>query len=334
MKKTLNILKYLFFFGIGIFLFSLVYKEYDIRTFLTELNDLKWGWILFSLFLGVLSHISRAVRWNMLIKPLGFEPKTYNTFFSVMIMYATNLVIPRGGELARCTVLSRYEKIPFGKLVGTVVTERATDTLLLMILVFVTIFSQIGVFRQFIVENPEIGGAFEFLLNPWFWVLAFILGTGGLFILYKNRDRFRKIKIIDKVFQLLNNFFDGIKSIKQLEHPWFYIGHSIFIYIMYFLMMYVVFFSFEPTQNMTFIAGLTAFIMGGLAMLAPVQGGIGAWHFMVLNTLALYGLDKMHGKDFALISHTSMNLMLLVFGGLSFILLPLLNHNKNKQRSS
>jgi uncharacterized protein (TIRG00374 family) len=269
----------------------------------------------------------------MLIKPMGFEPKTYNTFFSVMIMYATNLVIPRGGELARCTVLSRYEKIPFGKLVGTVVTERATDTLILMLLVIITIFSQIGVFRQFIVENPEVGGVFEFLLNPWFWILAFTAGISGLALFYKNRNRLRKIKLFHKIFELLNNFFDGIKSIKQLESPLLYIWHSVFIYLLYFLMMYVVFFSFEPTENLTLIAGLTAFIMGGLAMLAPVQGGIGAWHFMVLNTLALYGLDKMDGKDFALISHTSMNLMLLILGGLSFILLPVFNHKKKGQKA-
>lgn len=328
MKKALNVLKYLFFFAIGIFLFSWVYKEYDLNEFMETLHGIKWGWIILSIIIALLSHLSRAIRWNMLIRPLGFKPKLVNTFFSVMILYATNLIIPRGGEITRCTILSRYEKIPFGKLVGTVVIERTTDTLILMILVFATVFLQIGVFKQFMINNPEFGQNFGFIFTVWFWVIAFIAGIGGLYIIWKLRNILRKIKIVEKLFDLLYNFFEGLKSIKKLEKPWAFLGHSIFIYLMYFLMMYSVFFSYEPTQNIGPLAGLTAFIMGGLAMLMPVQGGIGAWHFMVIETLSIYGLDKLYGQDFALISHTSMNLMILIAGGISFILLPFFNRKK------
>ncbi len=292
------------------------------------LHGIKWGWIILSIIIALLSHLSRAIRWNMLIRPLGFKPKLVNTFFSVMILYATNLIIPRGGEITRCTILSRYEKIPFGKLVGTVVIERTTDTLILMILVFATVFLQIGVFKQFMINNPEFGQNFGFIFTVWFWVIAFIAGIGGLYIIWKLRNILRKIKIVEKLFDLLYNFFEGLKSIKKLEKPWAFLGHSIFIYLMYFLMMYSVFFSYEPTQNIGPLAGLTAFIMGGLAMLMPVQGGIGAWHFMVIETLSIYGLDKLYGQDFALISHTSMNLMILIAGGISFILLPFFNRKK------
>lgn len=332
MKKALNIFKYIFFLTLGVFLFSRVYKEFNINEFGHALKDLKWSWIILSLVFSLLSHLSRALRWNMLIRPMGHNPRVMNTFFSVMIMYATNLVIPRGGELARCTVLSRNEKIPFGKLVGTVVTERATDTLILLILVFVSIFSQIGVFKQFISNNPDFGKNIEIILSPWFWITLVILGIGSLLAIWKSRNQLKKIKIIAKVFELLYNFFEGIKSVRKLEHPGRYIAHSIFIYIMYYLMMYVVFFSYAPTEHIGPIAGLTAFIMGGLAMLVPVQGGIGAWHFMVIETLAIYGLDKGFGQDFALISHTSMNVMLLVFGGICLILLPILNRNKKQNQ--
>lgn len=330
MKKTLNTLKYILFFGVGIFLFSRVYKEFDLSEFANTLHNIKWGWIILSLFFGILSHLSRAIRWNMLIRPLGFEPKVSNTFLSVMIMYATNLIIPRGGELARCTVLSRYEKIPFSKLVGTVVTERATDTIILLVLVFVTVFSQIGIFKQFVENNPEFGNNFGFIFTLWFWIAAFVIGIGGLLAIWKLRNHLRRVKIISKLFDLLYNFFEGIKSIKKLKNPLQFIMHSVFIYGMYFLMMYVVFLSYEPTENMGFAAGLTAFIMGGLAMLMPVQGGIGAWHFMVIETLSIYGIDKVSGQDFALISHTSMNLMLLIVGGVSFVLLPMLNRKRNR----
>lgn len=325
MKKHLSKIKYIIFLAIGIFLFSRVYKGYDLTGFLHTIKDLKWGWIILSLVFGLLSHLSRAIRWNMLIRPLGYKPKTINTFFSVMIMYATNLVIPRGGEIARCTVLSKNEKIPFSKLVGTVVTERATDTVLLLILVAISVFSQIGVFKQFIENNPDFGGNFGFLLSPYFWLISALIGFGSLFLIWRTREQLKKVKLIAKLFDLLFNLFEGVKSIRNLEHAGRYIAHSVFIYIMYYFMMYAVFFSYAPTEHIGPLAGLTAFIMGGLAMLMPVQGGIGPWHFMVIETLAIYGLDKSYGQDFALISHTSMNLMLLLVGGICFILLPIIN---------
>lgn len=325
MKKLLNILEYLAFFSIGVVLFYYVYKGLGVDKISQELKNLTWGWVWLSFVFAILSHLSRAIRWNMLIAPLDHKPRTINTFLSIMIMYATNLIIPRGGELARCTILSRHEKIPFGKLVGTVVIERATDTLILMILVFITIFSQINVFKTFVANNPEFEHTFGFLFSIWFWIIGALVGFGSLILIWINRKRLKNIKFVGKLIELLNNFFQGIISIKNLKHPGRYIFHSIFIYVMYFLMMYVIFFSFKPTEHMSMLAGLTAFIMGGLAMLAPVQGGIGAWHFMVLETLAIYGLDKTDGKIFALISHTSMNLLLLVIGALSFIILPIVN---------
>ncbi len=328
MDKIKTIIKYLFFLGIGIFLFSRVYKEYDLTGFMVTLKGLKWGWVFLSLIIGLLSHLSRAIRWNMLIEPLGYNSKLYNTYLSVLILYATNLIIPRGGELARCTILSRYEKIPFGKLVGTVVTERATDTLLLLILVVSTIFSQIGVFKQFMENNPAFGQNFGFIFSAWFWILSILIGISSLVAFWKLRYHLKKIKFISKIYDLLFNFFEGIKSIRNLKNPGRYILHSLLIYVFYFLMMYVVFYAYEPTNNLTMLAGLTAFIMGGLAMLMPVQGGIGAWHFMVIETLSIYGLSKVHGQDYALISHTSMSLMILIAGAVSFMLLPILNRKK------
>lgn len=329
MHKILNTLKYLFFLSIGIFVFLKLYKEYDLTEFMDTMKELSWGWIVLSFVFAILSHLSRAIRWNMLIKPtIGFQPKLMKTFFAVMILYVTNLIIPRGGEIARCSVLSKYEKIPFGKLVGTVVTERATDTLLLFILVFITIFFQIGIFNQFIENNPEFGQNFGFFFTTWFWLLAALISITGILVIWKLRRKLRSIKIINTIFDMLYNFFEGIKSIRKLEKPGTYIFHSIFIYIMYFLMMYVVFLAYTPTKSVGLITGLTTFIMAGLAMLAPVQAGIGAWHFMVIETLHIYGINKLYAKEFALISHTSMNLLLLILGGLCFILLPFIYRKK------
>lgn len=330
-KKTL---KYILFPAIGVFIFLWVYKSYDLQDFGKTLSELKWIWIILSLFLGLLSHLSRAIRWNMLIKTMDYSPKIANTFLSVIIMYATNLIIPRGGEIARCTSLSQYEKISIGKLLGTVVTERAIDVVILFFIVVFTIFTQIGVFREFLINNPKFGEKLSFLFSGKFWITATVTGLIFLFVVWKYRHKIMKIKWISRFLNLFLNFFEGIKSIRHLKNPLGFIAHSVFIYVMYFFMFYVVFFSYLPTKDMSYLSAFTTFIMGSLAMLAPVQGGLGAWHFMVIETLFLFGLDKEFGRNLALISHTSMNLMLLIVGAIAFFLLPIINKNSKKNSSS
>lgn len=332
-KKISKILKYTLFPAIGIFIFLWVYKSYDLKDFGKTLSELKWIWVILSLVLGLLSHLSRAMRWNMLIKTMEYSPKIANTFLSVIIMYATNLIIPRGGEIARCTSLSQYEKIPIGKLLGTVVTERAIDVVILFFMLVFTIFSQIGVFKEFLINNPEFGKKLNFLFSAQFWIMATLAGLTLLFVSWKYRHKVMKIKWIAHFFNLFFNFFEGIKSIRHLKKPLIFIAHSLFIYVMYFFMFYVVFFSYLPAKDMSYLSAFTTFIMGSLAMLAPVQGGLGAWHFMVIETLFLFGLDKEFGRNLALISHTSMNLMLLIVGAIAFFLLPIINKQSKKNSS-
>lgn len=194
-KKIINILKYIFFLAIGIFVFLWVYREYNLNSFFKTLTQLKWSWILLSIILGLLSHFSRAIRWNMLIKTLNYSPKIINTFLSVIIMYATNLIIPRGGELARCSILSRYEKIPFGKLVGTVVTERATDMLIIILMLLISITSQLGIFKQFLANNPKLENNFKFLFSFNFWIVVFSLSVILLFLIWRFRHKLKKLNL-------------------------------------------------------------------------------------------------------------------------------------------
>jgi glycosyltransferase 2 family protein len=314
MKKILNILKYLLFLTIGAALFYYVYKGTDIGKLQQELKTIHWGWIWLSLLFSILSHVSRALRWNMLIEPLGYKTNSFRSFCSVMAMYFTNLIIPRGGELARCTLLSRTEKIPFTTLVGTVVVERATDTLLLFILMLITLLLQIDIFNHFLANNPDFGSKLGILLSPWLWIIVATIGLGSLVLLWRYRIQIKQIRFLYPILSLIQKFVWGLKSVGKLEKPLLYVAHSLFIYLMYFLMMYVVFFSYDPTKNMSIVAGLAAFIMGSLAMLAPVQAGVGAWHFMIFETLALYGLDRTDGKVFALLCHTSTNFLALILG--------------------
>ncbi len=338
-RKILNILKYLAFLATGIFVFWWVYKDEPISTYKTVFGNLNFFWIGVSVVLNILSQISRAMRWNMLIKPLGYSPRLANSYFSVVLLYFVNLLIPRAGEVFRCTVMTRYEKIPFVKLAGTVFVERMADFITLMLLAVIIIASQFNVFISFFDAHPEMKGK----LTALFSMQNLVIAVGVLTILFlaflvfnryiRQKKAEKENKFIKKLKLIKRHFLDGIRSIANLQNKWLFIGHTLFIFVMWLFMLYVIFYAFEPTAHLTLQTGMITFLMGGLAMLAPVQGGIGPWHFMVYETLFIYGIDKADGKIFALIAHTSTNLIYLVLGLVAFIVLPLINA-KRKQKDS
>jgi uncharacterized protein (TIRG00374 family) len=248
-----------------------------------------------------------------------------------MIMYFVNLLLPRAGEVFRCTILGRYEKIPFAKLAGTVFVERLADLITMMLLAVVIFLSQIGIFLSFFDAHPALKMN---LLRLFSWRNV-ILGCSVIVLLllaYILFNRYYRLKSSEKTYPLIKrirlirqNFVSGIRSIAQLENKWLFIGHTLFIFVMWLFMLYVIFLAYEPTSHLSLRSGMVTFLMGGLAMLAPVQGGIGPWHFMVYETLFLYGIDKADGKVFALIAHATTNLIYLFFGLIALLIIPMIN---------
>ena len=331
-QNTLKILKFLSFFLLGILLFWLVYKDQDINRIKSILsNEVNYFWIIVSVFLGLLSHISRTIRWNLMIEPLGHKPRPLNTFLAVMIGYLMNLALPRMGEISRCGVLSRYEKIPFTKLVGTVVLERLIDVLMLLLLLVIVVITQFGHLVEFLNNNPQVQDKLGKLMRSPILPIALIL----LFlIIWLTRHKIKGSGAVKKLTGLMNQFIEGFKSIRNIKNKGSFIFHSVFIWVLYYLMLYCVFFSFEFTSHLTPLAGLTIFVLGSFGMIAPVQGGIGAWHFMVIEGLSLYGIDKADGQVFALVAHGSTTIMLIVFGLVSLLVLPFINERKEKALSA
>jgi uncharacterized protein (TIRG00374 family) len=339
-KKILNVFKYFVFLAIGVLVFWWVYKDEPLDKYKTAFKDLNYLWIIVSILFSVLAQISRAMRWNMLIKPLGYKPRLYNSYLSVLILYFVNLILPRAGEVFRCTILSRYENIPFVKLAGTVFVERMADLITLMFLAVIIILSQFGVFVSFFNAHPEVKENLTNLLSirNIFFGIAFIFLFVGLF--YFSRHYYKKNKgdqgntLIKKVRHIKQNFIIGIKSIAMLENKWLFVGHTLFIFVMWLFMLYVIFLAYEPTKHLSLQTGMITFLMGGLAMLAPVQGGIGPWHFMVYETLFIYGIDKADGKVFALIAHASTNLIYIFLGLAALLIIPLVNNRRKNLISS
>ncbi len=332
-KRTLFKSRYILFLGLGIGIFWYIYRDIDTETLSHEAREIKYGWLGLSVLIGMLSHISRAYRWNMLIFPMGYKPKTINTFLSVMVMYLTNMIVPRGGEFARCGVLSRYEHIPFSKLVGTMVVERITDVIALIFFTILIIMAQINVFENFLEDHPAVQTNLEQLFSTRNIFIASCIFISMAVFSIIFRYQLKRTLVYRKFQKIIDDFIHGIKTIRQLKNRWLYIGHSVFIYFMWLFMLYVVFFSFEPTAHLSLIAGATAFVMSGLAMIAPIQAGFGPWHFMVIETLVIYGVEKTDGKIFAFIAHTTTNLSLAIAGTIALILLPVINRNNNSRVS-
>lgn len=322
-QNTLKTLKFLAFFLLGIFIFWMVYKDQDINRIKNVLsNEVNYFWIILSIFLGLFSHISRTIRWNLMIEPLDHKPRMLNTFLSVLIGYLMNLVLPRMGEISRCGVLSRYEKIPFTKLIGTVVLERIIDMLVLLLLLLIVVITQFGKVVEFLNNNPEVQEKLGKILHSPILIIAVL---GFIVLIWLARHKIRASGIALKLVVFLNQFIEGFKSISSIKNKGAFIFHSLLIWVLYYLMLYCVFFSFHFTSHLSPLAGLTIFVLGSFGMVAPVQGGIGAWHFMVIEGLTLYGIDKADGKIFALVAHGTTTIMLIVFGVIALLVLPFVN---------
>ncbi len=324
MKKTIvKILKFLIFFTLGIFIFWLIYKDQDIERIKSVLkNEVNYFWIVVSLFIGLISHISRTLRWGLMIEPIGHKPRFGNTFMAVMIGYLMNMAFPRMGEISRCGVISRYEKISFTKLFGTVVAERLIDVISLLLLLLMVIFSQFGQMISFLQRNPEIKEKLTSVFASPYLIIGLIVFVVLAFLF---RNTFKQTTIFKKIVGILYNFKEGFVSIRLIKRKGWFWFHSAFIWFCYYLMLYSIFFAFDFTSELNPVAGLTTFVFASFGMVAPVQGGIGAWHFMAIEGLRLYGVAYENGVIFAFVAHTSMTVMIIAIGLISMLILPFMN---------
>jgi hypothetical protein len=311
----------IFFFIIGVGLFWYVYKDINIQSVKDALKELNYSWILLSIILGLLSTLVRALRWKLLIESIGYKPKTINLFLSVQILYFINLVIPRGGELARCGMVAKYEKIPFAKLLGTVFIERLTDFFAFLIIFIGVFFMQLSLVEKIFSIIKISPSSFQSKILIFGLVVI-------LFILFYWI--FRKIGLLNKFQNKINKIkeeiIEGIKSVMLIDKKWTYIFLTFLIFLLWLLMLYFVFFAYPPTYNMPLSAAVFTYTIGTFAFLLPIQAGLGVWHFLVSECLYLFGLNKEAGKMFALVAHTFTNLVYLIFGTIGFIIIPLINN--------
>ena len=305
-----------------------VYKDTDLDQMWQTFATVKWGWILLGTIPATISHVSRAVRWKMLLKPAGYNPSLLNTFLALMSGYFANYIVPRLGEVTRCGMLNRSEKIPVATSLGTVVTERAFDLLSLLIIVLITLFIEFEKLSSFL--GPLFGSKLQNLPGGWPVLLGsfVLLLIAAIFILYYFQDKIKSLPAYGKVSKLVGSVWVGVSSITRLESPAWFLAHTVIIWTGYFLMSFLPFYALEATAHLGLRAGMTLLVVGSLGMAAPVQGGIGAYHFMVSRGLMLYGVTALGAEAIAAVLHTYQTVYTMGLGGICFVILLIISAKK------
>jgi uncharacterized protein (TIRG00374 family) len=306
--------------ALGIFLICYSYfstTEADRDQIIYYIGNADLLWVGLSIFLGTLTHISRAIRWGYLLRPLGYRPSLINNVLILLIAYFTNLGIPRSGEILRATALTTYENVPFEKGFGTIVTERVIDVVMLLLVVGLAFLLQTDIIWEFLKDKGLNLALLSTLL------ITGLLGLVLLMVLVKRSYSPWAIKL--KKF--LRGLMDGILSIFKMRNKWAFLGHTVFIWTAYVGMFWVIKHTVPETMGLSLSQLLVAFIAGAFAMTAT-NGGVGIYPIAVSGALAIFGISTVSGDAFGWIMWISQTLMIVVFGAISFLILPLWNRNK------
>ncbi len=322
MKQFIPALKYILLLVIGITLLILAFKGQDIDQLITDLKKADYKWVFASLLSCFLAHIVRAIRWRAMIASLGHgTPSLINTCYAVMIGYMANVAFPRMGEVSRCGVINKTDNIPIVKLIGTVIVERIVDLLMLAIVLALGIMLQFDLLADFLYDHVlvKLRGSAGNLTVLVFAALVLILAIGFFYLLMKKK----KLGIRNRVYSFFLDVKSGVLSVKDLDNKGGFVFSSVLIWFLYGLSTYLCFFALEATSGLGGIASLSVLVFSSLGMIVPVQGGIGAFHYMVSEGLVVYDIPKSEGLAYALLIHSSQTLLVLFTGAISVILLML-----------
>jgi len=313
LKKTLSI-------GIPLLLAVLfgwfMFTKIPISEIIPYFKSANYSWIALGVFFGLLSHLSRAYRWRFQLEPMGYNIKLPNSIMAVFITYLTNYGIPRSGEVLRAALLTNYEGVPFEKGFGTIIAERVADMVVMLGIIAITLILQFDFIIELLQKSFEPSK-----LIMYSGISLLILLCVVLFI------KKSKSKIALKIKGFLKGLLEGILSIFKMKKKWAFIFHTLFIWLMYVLMFYVTTFAIDDLEGISIGAVLIAFIAASFTI-AATNGGVFFYPAAVLGALLLFGLPENPSYAFGWIIWTSQTIMILIFGVLSFIFLPIYNRKK------
>ena len=323
LKKTIKLVVSL---GIGFFILWMMYRETNFDTMWLQVKDANFAILLFSLIFGMLGNTFRGLRWKLIIEPLGYNPSTSNLIFAVYGSYAVNLIFPRAGEIWRCGVIAKDEKIPFVKLIGTLLIDRAFDTIMVILITLLACCFNLDFFLNYIKENESLSASLGALFSSkWLYIgiASLLILIYVVFGVLKNTKPVMKIK---EFFVSLGKDFVMVWHMKKKKRFFIY---TLSIWFSYFLYFYLTFFAFDFTKDLGITAGLIAFALSSLSMGIPTNGGVGVWHAAVILSLGLYGVAQSSAEAFAFGVFAIQNIWIVLVGIFGFVAMGL-NGNKAK----
>ena len=286
-----------------------MYRGFDFRRIENILlHDMNWTWMLLSFPFGISAQMFRGWRWKQTLEPIGEHPRNSTSVYSIFISYAASLIVPRSGEFARCGVLKRYDGVSFTKAIGTVVTERAIDSILVLIVTGITLIMQLKVFATFF---NRTGTSIDSLLKRFSitgYIVTAICGISAIILLHLL---LRKLSFYDRVKRTLKDIWRGVVSVKNVKNIPLFIFYTFGIWGSYFLHYYLTFFCFDFTSNLGLECALVTFVVGSIAVIVPTPNGAGPWHFAVKTMLILYGVVDEKALYFVLIVHTIQTILVI-----------------------
>lgn len=304
---------------LGVFLIVYTYNKFspqqlaEIKSYFRNAN---YNYIYLSIFIAFLGSASRAYRWKYSLEHMGYKTSFANNFMAVSIGYLMNMTIPRSGEISRALIVKKYDNIPFDKGFGSIVAERIVDMIILLLFIVLAFFLQFDIVKAFILDKIPLQ---KLLLFSGFVLLAFLFFV--LVFMYS------KSRFIFTIKQKIEGLREGLMSIVHMKKKWSYLFHTLFIWSSYILMFYIGIFVIPETSNISFGAVITSFVVGSIAI-AFTNSGFGSYPFLIAKILLFYSISETAGNAFGWIVWTSQMFLLVVLGGLSFLLLPFFNRSK------
>lgn len=289
-----------------------MYRGFDFRSIENVLrNEMNWTWMALSFPFGIMAQMFRGWRWWQTLEPIGECPRRATSVHSVFLSYAASLVVPRIGEFTRCGVLRRYDGVSFPKALGTVVTERAIDTLLVMIVTALTLIMQMRVFSNFFTRT---GTSLDSLLNRFSTTGYIVTAVCAVAVIILVHTLLKRLAIYDKVKATLSGIWQGVVSLRNVRNIPLFVVYTFGIWLSYFLHYYLTFFCFDFTAGLGLQCALVTFVVGSIAVIVPTPNGAGPWHFAVKTMLILYGVSDVDALYFVLIVHTVQTILVVLLG--------------------
>jgi len=316
LKKFLT---YFLSISISALLIYWAFKGQDLEKTWEEIKNANFFWLGISLVPLVISHWIRAARWSLVLDSLGYKISTKNGFIAVMTGYFWNFILPRAGEVARCSMLYKTDKIPVNVSLGTVLGERVIDLVMLLGFTALAFLLEFNRLTQFFTEIIQPGQSADAEKSSMGTLAVFVLVVMLILvtIAFVNRKRLLEIAIFQKVFGFLVGIWIGIIGILKLKNPGLYIVYTFVIWLGFISSTYISLLAFESTSVLSLSAGLMIFVAGSFGMVAPSQGGIGPFHFMVSKVLAsFYAIDLTVGLSAATAMHASQMVFTILVGGI------------------